>query len=206
MRLEELSKKIKKMDYELEVSFAKFKPRNYIPSTSSNFYVEILSFGPKVKDLEKKLIFLGSKKEKRLLVKNVEVEEGNIEMSSVSLLDFYKIEYPKGWKKPETISITFFDDHNGNIYNFFQSYVKKCNLNKFRGIKPINLEQYSMEIQLTRYNKVGKTIMESTYTIFPKAIPKWVDDYENSSMQIFNIEFTILDFKIDFKGDKIGKE
>jgi len=178
------------------LTFSKFKPKNFIPSTSANFYLELISLGSKISDLEKGLIFLGDTK--RLLVKDADVEEGNIEMSSISLMDFYKIEYPKGWQKPEALDITFYDNQNGDIYKFFQNIAKKSGIQSFKGIKPTELHKYSLEVHLIRYNKIGETILDSNFTIYPKSLPKWVNDYENSAIQVFSISFSILDYKLNF--------
>jgi hypothetical protein len=180
------------------VSFSKFKPKNFIPSSSDRFYIEILSFGDKVKDLENDLIYIGlSDNSKRLLVKSADIDEGTIDVSNISLFDYFQIEYPKSWKKPEEISISFIDNHNGQVYKFFHKWADLAGLTKFRGISPVNLHQYSIAIKIIRYNRFGETSLDSEFTIFPKSLPKWVNEYENNAMQIFDINFTVVDYKFN---------
>jgi hypothetical protein len=114
------------------------------------------------------------------------------------LLDFFKIEYPKSWVKPNEVSITFIDDQNGKIYNFFHTLVEKTGLTKFRGIKPTSLQDYSISIRVVRYNKIGEEKIISSYTIFPKSLPKWVNGYDSESMQFFEIQFIVVDYKLEF--------
>jgi hypothetical protein len=178
------------------VSFSKFKPNNFIPSSSDRFYIEIMGLGSKISNLKNDLIFLGTD-QKRLLVKNVDVDEGNITMSKISFFEFFEIEYPKAWKKPESMSITFIDNHNGSIFKFFHKLAKTAGLTSFRGIKPTNLQDYSIAVKLIRYNKIGEVILDSDFTIFPKSLPKWINEYDNNAMQMFNIEFTIVDYMLN---------
>ena len=178
------------------VKFSKFKPNNFIPSSSDRFYIEILDFGSKISSLKNNLIYLGTDKQ-RLLVKSVDVDEGNLSISKISFFDFFEIEYPKAWKKPESISITFIDNHNGDVYKFFHKLAKLANLTSFKGIKPTSLQDYSLSVKLTRYNKIGEIILDSDFTIFPKSLPKWVNEYDNNSLQMFNIEFIIVDYQLN---------
>jgi len=177
-----------------EVSLKNFKP-NFIPSSTSHFYVEVISFGSKISNLKDKLLFIGSDK-KRLLIKNIEIDIGDIEISELSYTSFFKIEFPKSWRKPEEITITFIDDDKRTIYNFFQEYIDLIGLNKFRGIKIKNLADYSIEILVTRYDRFGNTVLQDTYTIFPKSIPKDLYDYESDTLQVFSIPFIIVDYQM----------
>ena len=180
-----------------DVSFKKFKPKGFIPSSSSRFYVEILGFGEQVQSLENYLIYTDSEK-KRFLVKSVDFEEGNIEVGSIDYFSFFNIEYPRGWKKPTNGSITFIDNQQGNIYKFFHKWAKLAGITRFVGIKPTNLHNYSISFSLNRYDYNGDDQLVSNFTIFPKTLPKWVNDYENNSLQAFDVEFIIVDWDLQF--------
>jgi len=176
------------------MTFGKFRPKNFLPSSTNRFYIEIISMGEKVKSLQNEFIFLTKN---RLLVQNIEIQEGNIATSEIQLFDFFKIEYPKSWQKPEEMSITFIDSTDGKIFKLFHKYAKLCKLDSFKGISPVNLDKYSFDIKIYRYTNTGKIFYTSTYKIFPKILPKWIDDYSDNNLQTFNIEFMILDYSQD---------
>jgi hypothetical protein len=180
----------------MAIDYASFKPKGFQPSSTSRFFVEILDLGSKVSSLKQKLLFLGDNK--KLLIKEVEGNDGTIETGAINLTDFFKIEYPKTWIKPDSISITFIDDQNGKIYNFFHTLAEKTGLTKFRGIKPTSLQDYSISVRLVRYNRIGEEKIISTYSLFPKSLPKWVNSYDSESVQLFEIEFIVVDYKLEF--------
>jgi hypothetical protein len=177
-------------------TFSSFKPKNFQPSATDRFYVEFKELGSKISSLKSKLIFLGD--DKKLLVKSIDTDDGNIVTGEVQLTPYFKIEYPVSWEKPNNVSISFIDDQNGKIYNFFHSLPNLTELNKFKGISPLQLHNYSISIRVPRYNKIGEDKFVSEYTLFPKSLPKWVNDYDGSGNQVFEIEFIIVDYKLEF--------
>ena len=38
----------------------------------------------------------------------------------------------------------------------------------------------------------------ASYSLFPKSLPKWVNSYDSESVQLFEIEFIVVDYKLEF--------
>ena len=77
-------------------TFSSFKPKNFQPSATDRLYVEFKELGSKISSLKSKLIFLGD--DKKLLVKSIDTDDGNIVTGEVQLTPYFKIEYPVSWE------------------------------------------------------------------------------------------------------------
>ena len=98
-----------------------------------------------------------------------------------------KLDIVDGYTAP-TMSITFYDSHNGSLEKFFENWVNQENLGSFKNVLPIEAMLKSIEVY--RYNNKGQKNWSTTYKVCPKGTLKKENTSEGSFVT-FTVDFII---------------
>jgi len=169
------------------------------PARTDTFYAKIVSVGEKLSIDKNDLNLIGSGGNEFMLIEEISIDEGSIVYSSFQYFEFFSYEYPKSWKPPKDVSITFIEVEDGKIFQTLNKIVTDSNLRKFTGIAPGNLHKYSIELEINRFTPEGEKVFGGNFTLYPKSLPKWVNTYGSSGNQTFSIDFQIVGYQLDEK-------
>jgi len=164
--------------------------------TGDKFFIKVLDVGSKCSVSLKDFNMIGKGNHAIVLCEDVTIDEGNVNIGSIDFASWFSVKYPAQWQKPEELSITFVDSDKLTFYKAIHKLVSKTPLTKWRAINPKNLHEYSLKIEIHRYDFLGKSSLVSRFTVFPAELPQWAGSYGNSGKVTYSVKFIIVDWEL----------